>query len=87
MDTPESFVIIRKEIKELKDDENKLFENLKFVQAKIKNLYKKFPRCSSCGRNTDPIYMTIATQEDIDDYFDRDEGYSGPDIGEYYCGC
>ena len=83
----ENFELIRNEIKQLRKEEKILFENLNNVQMNIKNLYKKFPSCFSCGRRTDPKQMLIATQEDVDDYFDKNEGYCGPEIGEYYCGC
>ena len=82
------------EIKDLFKIQDELRLNLKQVkldlynnQKKIDNVMKKFPRCYSCGKNRDPKNMVIAQQEDIDDYFDRNEGYCGPEIGEYYCGC
>jgi hypothetical protein len=31
--------------------------------------------------------MYIATPEDIKTYVDQNDGYNGPKIGEYYCGC
>lgn len=67
----------------IKEYEKKLYK----INYNIKSLTQEFPRCYSCLKNNHPKNMVIATQEDIDDYYDRNEGYSGPEIGEYYCGC
>ena len=67
----------------MRKNETKIFD----IDTKIKSLTKKFPTCYSCGKHYHPKNMTIATQEDIDEYYDKKEGYCGPEIGEYYCGC
>ena len=81
------------EIKDLEKEKqialNLLRENEKKIDdinKKIKILSINFPSCYSCGKHYHPKNMTIATQEDIDDYYDKNEGYCGPEIGEYYCG-
>ena len=85
---------IYKEIKDLEKDKQQILCILRMnekkifnIDTKIKSLTKKFPTCYSCGKHYHPKNMNIATQEDIDDYFDKNEGYCGPEIGEYYCGC
>jgi RNA polymerase-binding transcription factor DksA len=67
----------------LRENEKKIDD----INKKIRILTKKFPTCYSCGKHYHPKNMTIATQEDLDDYYDKNEGYCGPEIGEYYCGC
>jgi recombinational DNA repair protein RecR len=67
----------------LRENEKKIDD----INKKINILSRKFPSCYSCGKYYHPKNMTIATQEDIDDYCDKNEGYCGPEIGEYYCGC
>ena len=69
----------RKEIKELL--------TLSIVRNRIDKLYENFPKCYSCGKNQDPRNMIIATKEDIDNYICSNEGYCGPEVGEYYCFC
>ncbi len=44
------------------------------------------PKCSCCGTHQNPKAMWVATREDLDNFRDT-EGYSGPVIGEDYCGC
>ena len=82
---------IYKEIKDLQNEKQSIFEIIKekvyVIEQKIKKLTKIFPSCYSCGKHYHPKNMTIATQEDIDEYYDKKEGYCGPEIGEYYCGC
>ena len=87
----EEMIQLRKELKELQQKESDLMKKRRGIDneinanyAMIKLLYKKLPRCCSCGRNG---FMKIATQADVDEYVDQREGYSGPDVGEYYCGC
>ena len=90
----DNFEKVRKEIRDLVDDEQKLRENLKEietnlwkVQNDIKKLQHLFPSCHSCGRHQDPKHMIIASKEDVDMYYDKNEGFCGPEIGEYYCFC
>lgn len=82
------------EIKDLEEEKKNILDIIREYEKKlykindnIKSLTQKFPSCYSCGKKYHPKNMVIATQEDIDDYYDRNEGYSGPEIGEYYCGC
>ena len=84
----------RKEIKELLRQEKIISENiilmqrtLSIVRNRIDKLYENFPKCYSCGKNQDPRNMIIATKEDIDNYICSNEGYCGPEVGEYYCFC
>ena len=72
--------LITEKIKELQEECNK-------INSEIYNLMRKYPKCYSCWRYQDPKYMIKATQEDIDSYVDNNEGYCGPEISEYYCGC
>ena len=62
-------------------------EDINTIDKKIEDLMKKFPSCYSCGRYRHPKNMIIATQEDVDDYYDKNDGYNGPEVGKYYCGC
>lgn len=57
------------------------------IEDRIKSLTLKYPTCYSCGNHYHPKYMVIATQEDVNEYTDNNEGYCGPETGEYYCGC
>jgi predicted patatin/cPLA2 family phospholipase len=84
---------IDKEIKEFENKKNVILDivkeyqkNIDDIDKKIKNLYKLFPRCYSCGKHFHPKKMTIATQEDVNERVDRNDGYYGPEVGEYYCG-
>ena len=84
----------RKEIKELREQEEFLCKyisnkqiTLNIIRSKIDKLYENFPKCYSCGKNQDPRNMIIATKEDIDNYICSNEGYCGPEVGEYYCFC
>ena len=61
-------------------------EHIVDIDIKVKTLIKKFPCCYSCGKRFHPKQMTIATQDDVDEYVDKNEGYCGPEVGEYYCG-
>jgi septation ring formation regulator EzrA len=86
--------ITRKQIKELRQQEQLLYKNIdninttiNTIQNKINKLYEKFTKCYSCGRNKDPENMIIATKEDVDNYHDKNDGFCGPEIGEYYCFC
>ena len=85
---------IEDEIKKLYDKNTELLKRIKEIQKEYDNNYrhierimKGYPKCYSCSRNVNPKYMEIATQEDIDNYVDSNDGYIGPEIGEYYCGC
>lgn len=60
-------------------------DKIEKINNKIKELMKNAPKCYSCGRNSFDCWK--AEKEDIDNYIDQNEGYSGPEIGEYYCGC
>jgi len=31
--------------------------------------------------------MIITTEEDSNNWVDSNEGYAGPEVGGYYCGC
>lgn len=82
------------EIKDLQKEKENILnvlrvneKKLDIINKKIKSLTQNFPACYSCGKHYHPKNMTIAKQEDIDDYYDKNEGYCGPEIGEYYCGC
>ena len=90
----EKYKSILDELAILYDKQDGLTDNLKNMyseiqnnQKKIKHLLKKLPICYSCMKNINPKYMNIATQKDLDNYKDQEEGYRGPKIGEYYCGC
>ena len=85
---------IEYQINELLDKEQMLLVDLKNVEInlynvkhKIREIMKKFPSCHSCGTHQNPKNMIIATQQDVDKYYDQNDGYCGPEIGEYYCGC
>jgi predicted patatin/cPLA2 family phospholipase len=85
---------IYEEIKDLQNEKQSIFEIIKeneekvfIIEQKIKKLTNLFPSCYSCGKHYHPKNMIIATQEDVDEYYDKNEGYYGPEIGEYYCGC
>lgn len=74
------------EIKDLhKEKENVLNvlrvneKKLDIINKKIRSLTQKFPACYSCGKHNHPKNMTIAKQEDIDYYYDKNEGYCGPE--------
>lgn len=89
-----NFNDIYREIKELRDEKQTILEIINenekkvyLIDQKIKKLTELFPSCHSCGKKYPPKNMTIATQEDIDEYYDQNEGFSGPEIGQYYCGC
>lgn len=83
--------IIRSQIKE-KHRQNSLilqkikeFENeFHKINKEIKLLINKFPKCYLCGKNQDPKYMEKATHYDIDNYIDKNEGYSVPELNEFY---
>jgi len=84
---------IDEEIKELENKKNGILgivkehqKNIDDIDKKIKNLYKLFPCCYSCRKHFHPKKMTIATQEDVNERVDRNDGYFGPEVGEYYCG-
>ena len=79
--------ILRNEQRVVMDRIKKYEEDINTIDRKIEDLMKKFPSCYSCGRCRYPKNMIIATQEDLDNYYDQNEGFSGPEIGEYYCGC
>lgn len=64
-----------------------LQEKLKENYQKIKEISKNFPKCYSCGHHQDPKNMFIASEKDVENYIDQNEGYSGPRLNEYYCGC
>lgn len=81
-------------LEELLKKETELQLQLSMIQhelQKIKQRCKKLlefePVCSSCGRHVRKKNMWIATQDDLDGYYSENEGYGGPTIGEYYCGC
>lgn len=58
------------------------------VEMEIRHFLQKYGvTCSSCGRSFLQKDVWIATQHDIDEYRDMNDGYAGPTIGEYYCGC
>jgi len=84
---------IDKNIKDLEIQKNAIVDivkkhekNINDIDKKIKNLTKLFPRCYSCGKHFHPKQLTIATQDDVDERVDRNDGYFGPEVGEYYCG-
>ena len=68
----------------VKKQQDKLIHD---IDNRIKLLTKQYPRCSSCGHHFHPSLMMRATQEDVDYYNDQIEGYGGPVVNEYYCGC
>lgn len=72
--------LIIQKIKELETECDK-------IDKEIALLSSKYPKCYSCGKHQDPKFMDKATQDDIDNYVDSNEGYFGPEINEYYCGC
>lgn len=72
--------IILQRINELQTEYNK-------INKEIALLVSNYPKCYSCGKHQDPKYMVKATQEDINNYIDKKEGYCCPKINEYYCGC
>ena len=69
----------------LEKEQRNINDKLKEINIEIRK-YKQlnYPKCSNCGVFRHERMMWIATQEDI---IDQNEGYSGPVIGEYYCGC
>ena len=82
------------QLDELEKNSKVLLQSLKNIeidiynnQDKIKKLIEVFPCCCSCGHHKDPKQMIIADKEDVDTYYDQNEGYCGPEIGKYYCGC
>lgn len=72
-----------------------LMNHIQQLQRELRNLeknirlYKKThgEQCASCGRYNLSSEMWIAEQSDIESYLDCGEGYAGPTIGEFYCGC
>ena len=72
--------VILQKIKKLRTEYDK-------INKEIALLSSKYPKCYSCGKHQDPTLMIKATQHDIDNYVDNNEGYCGPEINEYYCGC
>ena len=94
MTTEKSYDDIKKEIKDLEKKQKVIVDfvkehrkNIDDIEKQIKNLTKLYPRYYSCGKHFHPKQMIIAMQEDIDEYVDQNEGYCGPEFGEYYCGC
>jgi len=90
----ESYDIINAEIKELESEKRKILllikhneEQFNTLSQKIKNLKLKFPTCYSCGNHYHPKEMYISTQEDVDNFYDKHEGYTKLEVGEFYCGC
>ena len=90
----EHFDKIYTEIKDLEEEKKNILNIIKehekvyfILNNKIKSLIREFPTCYSCYKHYHPKSMVIATQEDIEEYYNKNEGYSGPEIGEYYCGC
>lgn len=79
--------LLRDQLYFLYSEFKKINSQIDDTKKEIKNVLKNFPKCYSCGKNQDPKYMFIATQEELDSYTDSNEGYNGPKIGEYYCGC
>ena len=80
-------ILLRNQISILYSERKNIDLQIDNFEKEIKNVLKKFPKCYSCDKNKDPKFMFIATQEDLDNYKDMNDGYNGPEIGEYYCGC
>ena len=94
MTTEKNYETIYKEIENLENEKKESLNLLKKIEQditntdiKIRKLMTKFPNCYSCGNYRYPKNMIIATQDDINEYYDQNEGYNGPEVGEYYCGC
>lgn len=85
--TSEKLQILYEEQRKLNELLRTIYSDIKDNQQLIKELLKNFPTCYSCGKHINPKYLEIATQEDVDNYIEQNEGYNGPKIGEYYCGC
>ncbi len=85
--TSEKLQILYDEQKKLNELLRTIYSDIRENQELIKELLKNFPSCYSCGKHMNPKYLYIATQEDIDNYIDQNDGLNGPEIGEYYCGC
>jgi glycyl-tRNA synthetase (class II) len=67
---------------------DKIQRKLCDVDVKIRHFLQKYGvQCSSCGRHFLTKDVWIATQRDVDEYTDMNDGYAGPTVGEYYCGC
>lgn len=68
---------------QMKDLSDRMRENEKLR----KSFMKDEPLCHCCYRHVRAKNVWKATQEDADNWFDQNEGYCGPTVGEYYCGC
>ena len=86
--------MIRQVLKQLRMEEKELEEQQRTINRKLDNIRNRitdceyqFPMCESCGKPSDPEHMVIATEEDVANWEDANEGFSNPIIGEYYCGC
>jgi hypothetical protein len=79
------YYINKKVLKNFSNIQNQLDD----LDKQIYKLRKQFPECSCCGSRQDPkmMIMIIATEEDSDNWVDSNEGYAGPTVGGYYCGC
>jgi chromosome segregation ATPase len=88
-----NFDAIDAEIKQLENEKQKILlrikeneEEFNSLQQKIKQLKLKFPTCYSCWNHYHPKDLIKATQQDVDDYFDKNQGYTQLEVGENYCG-
>ena len=85
----------RRKLRELISKEHELDLEMRELQKKrkqldeeIKKLLQKHePVCVSCGKHRLQESMRIATEDDVQDFDCDDSWVSGPEIGEYYCGC
>ena len=85
---------IEKEAKNILYKNNNILNQIKELEKEYNNnikkldiIFNKYPKCHSCHKNKNPKYMWIASEDDIKNYIDQNEGYNGPIINEYYCGC
>ncbi|NBV29168.1 hypothetical protein EBS02_09180, partial [bacterium] len=76
------------ERKKIYDEVQQLMKKIQHLEKQIEDLKKlHLPVCSSCHQYKFPSSVWKASEEDIRDYIDQNEGYSGPIWNEWYCGC
>lgn len=78
--------LLLKEKEKYEKEVQHLIKKIKAIDVEIERWKKmQVPNCSSCGKHKQNVW--VATEKDVQDYIDQKEGYAGPTVGEYYCGC
>jgi hypothetical protein len=77
----------RKRIGQLDEERAVINEQIAALQGAIVTAMRNEPQCASCGKHRFAGEMHLADEKDVAEWVDQNEGYAGPVVGEFYCGC